>query len=124
MTGFYVFLTNKFIGKSYIFGGGLVNIFLVLTFRGSVPLITGGIYFDVIFPIVSLVLFFGFTFIYKHVSVFTVHFSGSPLNLSHPLQSVIQKPANYFSGREGEDFCVRREEKEDIGLGQDHLEGE
>lgn len=63
MTGFYVFFTNIFIGKIHMFGGGLVNTFVMLTLRGSVSVFAGGIFSDVIFPINKQFLVFGVTFI-------------------------------------------------------------
>ena len=63
MTGFYVFFTNTVVGKIHMFGGGLANIFVMLTLRGSVSLSAGGIFSDVIFPINKYILVFGFTFI-------------------------------------------------------------
>ena len=78
------------INKSYIFG--LINSLSVLTFRGSVSFLTGGICTDVVSPINNLVLCSGFIFIHKHVSVLTVHYSGLLVTLytSHPLQSLVE----------------------------------
>ena len=78
MTGFYVFITNVLIGNGYMFVCGLVNKFLLLTFRGSVSTITGGIFVDVVLPTIKQILYSGFTFI-KHVSVTTVHIRLLPL---------------------------------------------
>ena len=63
MTGFYVFFTNIFVGKIDMFGGGLANIFVMLTLRGSVSVCAGGIFSDVAFPINKQFLVFGSTFI-------------------------------------------------------------
>ena len=48
---FLCFFTNIFVGKIHMFGGGLVNIFVMLTLRVSVSVSVGVIFSDVSFPI-------------------------------------------------------------------------